>query len=82
MKNLPEKIYLQIDADGETPEDFNELEGVTWCSERINDNDIEYVLVKKLNNSCPMCGSDSILEYKTKYQCRQCWFTWNKITKP
>ena len=44
MKNLPEKIYLQIDADGETPEDFDELDGVTWCEERINDNDIEYIV--------------------------------------
>lgn len=29
MKNLPKKIFLQIDADGETPEDFKELEGIT-----------------------------------------------------
>ena len=32
IKNLPKKIYLQIDADGETPKDFNELVGVTWCA--------------------------------------------------
>ena len=44
MKNIPERIYLQIDADGETPENFNELHGVSWCSDKINDNDIEYVL--------------------------------------
>jgi hypothetical protein len=41
MKNIPEKIYLQIDADGETPEDFNGLE-VTWSTDRINENDLEY----------------------------------------
>lgn len=44
MKNLPIRIYLQIDADGETPEDFKELEGVTWCSERIYPTDVEYIL--------------------------------------
>lgn len=44
MNNLPQKIYLQIDADGETPEDFNELGGVTWCYDKIHGNDIEYVL--------------------------------------
>lgn len=43
MKNVPAKIYLQIDADGETPENFKELEGITWCSEKINQNDIEYI---------------------------------------
>jgi len=48
MENIPEKIYLQIceDAD-ETITDFNELyqEDITWCADRIHDNDIEYVRV-------------------------------------
>ena len=44
MKNIPKVIYLQIYADGETPEDFNELDGVSWCTEKINPNDIEFVL--------------------------------------
>ncbi len=41
MKNLPKKIYLQI---GEycIDEDFNILEGVTWCGNRIHKNDIVY----------------------------------------
>lgn len=43
MKNIPEKIYLQVDADGETPEDFDGL-SITWCPDKIHDNDIEYVL--------------------------------------
>jgi len=42
MKNIPSKIYLQVDADGETPEDFKELE-VTWATDRIFKTDIEYV---------------------------------------
>jgi hypothetical protein len=42
MKNIPKVIYLQIDADGETPEDFNELDGVSWCTEKINENDLEF----------------------------------------
>ena len=46
MKNIPKKIYLQIDADGETPEDFNGLNGISWCVDKINDNDIEYRLVE------------------------------------
>ncbi len=46
MKNLPEKIYLQVDPEKEYPEDFNELSEVTWCIDRICDTDIEYALKK------------------------------------
>lgn len=42
MENIPNKIYLQIDADGETPDNFKGLE-VTWCVDKIYDNDIEYL---------------------------------------
>lgn len=41
MKNIPNKIYLQVDPENEKPEFFVEL-GTTWCSDRINDNDIPY----------------------------------------
>lgn len=44
MKNIPKKFYLQIEEDGETPEDFKELSDVTWCEDRINDSDLEYIL--------------------------------------
>ena len=49
MKNLPKKIYLQVDPDGEMPDDFKELAEVTWCSERINKSVIEYVLNEEEN---------------------------------
>lgn len=44
MKNIPQTIYLQVDADGETLEDFKELGQVCWCDDKIFTNDIEYVL--------------------------------------
>lgn len=50
MKNIPNIIYLQIDADGETPEDFKELVGITWCTEKINPNDIEFILNVEKND--------------------------------
>ena len=41
-RGIPERIYLQHD-----PEDsgvpFTEAYGVTWCQDRINKTDIEYV---------------------------------------
>lgn len=49
MKNIPERIYLQIsNEDAEEFEDFNALEdsacdAVTWCTDRINSSDVEYV---------------------------------------
>lgn len=49
MKNIPKKIYLQVDADGESPEDFTECHGVSWCEDRINDTDIEYLISTRLN---------------------------------
>ena len=58
MKNLPKKIYLQIGEDDYTPEelselDFNKLEDVYWCEDKIYDTDIEYVLVDKNNKDAP-----------------------------
>lgn len=50
MENQPSKIFLQIDADGETPDDFKGLK-VSWADEQINDNDLVYYSedeVKKL----------------------------------
>ena len=41
----PERIYLQTDPEGEKPQDdwISGPEDVTWCENRINDTDIEYV---------------------------------------
>jgi len=49
MKNIPKKIFLQIgeDVDKKDNIDFNELAGVTWCVEKINKTDLEYVLKEK-----------------------------------
>jgi hypothetical protein len=46
MTNIPKTIYLQIgkDCPMDDGEDFKNLSEVTWCAERINENDIEYVL--------------------------------------
>lgn len=44
MKNTPKEIFIQVDSDGERPEDFKELYEVTWCADRINKTDVRYVL--------------------------------------
>ena len=44
MKNLPEKIYLQIGEESDIDDiDFNELVGVSWCSDKIEESDVEFV---------------------------------------
>jgi hypothetical protein len=51
MKNIPEKIYLQIGNDVPKDSDFNHLCGVTFEKEKINKNDIEYISVKKIKKA-------------------------------
>ncbi len=36
----PEKIYLQNEGDGYDPQDW---EGASWCADRIDDTDVEYI---------------------------------------
>ncbi len=45
MKNIPKKIYLQIGEDCDA-EDFAKIRHneLTWCEDRICNNDIEYTL--------------------------------------
>ena len=42
MKHIPNKIYLNVGCDAREVKDFSELSEVTWCADKINDNDIEY----------------------------------------
>ena len=42
MSDLPTRIFLQHDPE-ETGEPFSEAHEVTWCTDRINDNDCEYI---------------------------------------
>jgi len=46
MKDIPETIFLQIDEYGKDAESFKELE-TTWCTDKLNEDDIEYILKLK-----------------------------------
>jgi hypothetical protein len=37
----PDKIYLQVDPEGESATDW--FDGVTWSQDRINNSDVEYI---------------------------------------
>ena len=54
MKNIPQKLYLQLGLDENeiSPEDdFNELniESISWCADKIFSTDIEYTLTPKIS---------------------------------
>ena len=67
MKNIPKKIYLQIDPEKENPEDFKELREVTWCEDRINDNDVEYIMESEIAKKLDELDYDEIDNWiKTK----------------
>lgn len=42
MKNIPEKVWLQVNPVHEDVKDFNELHGITWHKEKVFFTDIEY----------------------------------------
>ena len=44
MKNLPNKIFLQVEDE---IGDFNDLAEVTWCVDKINKTDVGYGLLGK-----------------------------------
>ena len=47
MKNLPKKIYLQIDDSVDT-NDFKDLSEVSWSDKKLNKRDVEYTIQKPL----------------------------------
>jgi hypothetical protein len=46
MKDIPKKIYLQIGQEDsyDDVESFKEFCEVSWCSDKMHDSDIEYIL--------------------------------------
>lgn len=47
MKNIPEKIYLQIGFKPDEHDDYLQLHGITWADHRINDTDLEFGYIPK-----------------------------------
>lgn len=43
MKNIPERIWLNLGEGVDRDDDFREYSHVTWSEEKIFDDDIEYV---------------------------------------
>lgn len=57
MKKPPEKIYLQQFEDGWSEH------GVTWCKDKINEHDVEYIRKDQMADMI-----DALLTIKTTYR--------------
>ena len=58
----PSRIYLQWrDENGKVPDDLDDLEGITWCAERINATDLVYFRAgKKFQHTGDIVGGTTI----------------------
>ena len=61
MKNIPEKIYLNINTPFNDVEDFNDLEGVTWSKDRTH-VDVSYYSLSMLKKAYE-AGVDACGQY-------------------
>lgn len=72
LKNVPNNIFLNIGYEPEKGDDFNDLGEVTWCADKVNDNDIEYQRkpiwhdLKKKPNDFPKTENDILIVVKIK----------------
>jgi len=49
MKNMPKRIYLQVEITEDKYGEVERPEDVTWCEDKINDTDVEYIRVDLLS---------------------------------
>ena len=74
LKNVPNNIFLNIGYEPEKGDDFNDLGEVTWCADKVNDNDIEYQRkpiwhdLKKKPNDLPKENTEVLIIVRRKYQ--------------
>jgi hypothetical protein len=47
IKNAPKRIYLQVGDIPTDDVDFKDLHEVSWCEDKINDNDLCYIRAGK-----------------------------------
>lgn len=78
---IPKKIYLQVGEDVD-PEDiegsWDHFEGITWCTDNIHGNDIEYIHSAELERLRELlwlrhgCEITSLYGDDGEMQCSKC----------
>jgi hypothetical protein len=62
VHDAPETIWLQVDPDGTDPTEEFLPDGATWCQDKINGSDVEYVradVVESLRQQLAECQADN-----------------------
>ena len=91
MKNIPNKIFLNLGEDLEDFEDFNELGEVTWCADKVGDGDIEYTRkpiwhdLRKNPDDLPEVNVPVLVKTRVGIICSYgnavCWYGYNNNNK-
>ena len=83
LKNIPNKIFLNIGFKPEKGDDFNDLEEVTWCVDKVDDNDIEYQRkpvwhdLRKDAKDLPAREKGVLVIYENKYRSIQTYLSYH-----
>ena len=70
MKNQPIKIFLQtgLEDNVEMCDDFNELDGISWCADKIYEDDLEYISVDSILRRIKELEADKYIDSEHKKQ--------------
>ena len=70
MKNIPNRIYLQtgLEDNGETCSNFEELDMVSWCTDKIYSDDLQYISVDFILSRIKELETDKYIDSEHKKQ--------------
>ena len=70
IENIPDKVYIQLGEDVEPGTDYNDLDGLTFSSEKVFRNDIEYLRRKTVIANIKVTRNAMILDgYEEEDSC-------------
>lgn len=82
MKNIPKVIYLQtgIEQYGESCEDFNELDNISWYVDKIYGDDLQFISVDSILARIKELEAEIDNEYSNESE-MSCMFKINELKR-
>lgn len=70
MRNQPKFIYLQtgLEDNAEMCDDFNELDGISWCADKIYKDDLQFISVDFILARIKELETDKYIDSEHKKQ--------------
>lgn len=70
MKNQPNRIYLQtgLEDNAEMCADFNELDGISWCADKIYNDDLQFISIDFIFSRIKELETDKYIDSEHKKQ--------------